>query len=116
MCTGRLLCDTYLSARELVKEVDYTLATLSRNLLSQERQELAAADVPGMNYTISPLHTCTQSSPSAFSPFHACSASCRDVAKQSKPLMIAFGGVLSHASRGVVTTLFLMPPVQCRPV
>lgn len=45
---GRLLCDTYLSARELVKEVDYTLATLSRNLLSQERQELAAADVPGM--------------------------------------------------------------------
>ncbi|KAL3140237.1 hypothetical protein ABBQ38_004511 [Trebouxia sp. C0009 RCD-2024] len=89
---GRLLCDTYLSARELVKEVDYTLATLSRNLLSQERQELAAADVPGMNYTISPLHTCTQSSPSAFSPFHACSASCRDVAKQSKPLMIAFGG------------------------
>ncbi|DBA99385.1 TPA: hypothetical protein ACH3X3_011985 [Trebouxia sp. C0006] len=44
---GRLLCDTYLSARELVKEVDYTLATLSRNLLNQERQDLAAADVPG---------------------------------------------------------------------
>lgn len=32
-----------------MKEVDYTLATLSRNLLSQERQELAAADVPGRN-------------------------------------------------------------------
>lgn len=44
---GRLLCDTYLSSRELVKEVDYTLATLSRNLLKQERQDLAAADVPG---------------------------------------------------------------------
>jgi hypothetical protein len=27
---GRLLCDTYLSARELVKEVDYTLKTLAR--------------------------------------------------------------------------------------
>lgn len=27
---GRLLCDTYLSARELVKEVDYTLRTLAR--------------------------------------------------------------------------------------
>ncbi len=44
---GRLLCDTYLAARELVREVDYTLSTLARNLLKQERAELAAADVPG---------------------------------------------------------------------
>lgn len=44
---GRLLCDTYLSARELVREVDYTLTTLARSLLKQERSELAAADVPG---------------------------------------------------------------------
>lgn len=57
MIAGRLLCDTYLSARELVKEVDYTLATLSRNLLSQERQELAAADVPGTYPPVSLLHT-----------------------------------------------------------
>ena len=56
LIAGRLLCDTYLSARELVKEVDYTLATLSRSLLSQERQELAAADVPGRN-----LHKITRS-------------------------------------------------------
>ena len=48
LLAGRLLCDTYLSARELVREVDYTLATLSRTLLNQERQDLAAADVPGM--------------------------------------------------------------------
>jgi hypothetical protein len=44
---GRLLCDTYLAARDLVKEVDYTLKTLSRSLLNQERHELTAADVPG---------------------------------------------------------------------
>ena len=44
---GRLLCDTYLAARELVKEVDYTLKTLSHSLLQQERHELSASDVPG---------------------------------------------------------------------
>lgn len=45
---GRMLCDTYLAARDLVKEVDYTLKTLSRSLLKQERHELTASDVPGM--------------------------------------------------------------------
>lgn len=44
---GRLVCDTYLSARELVKEVDYTLKTLARSLLQQERTDLS--DVPGKN-------------------------------------------------------------------
>ena len=44
---GCMLCDTYLAARDLVKEVDYTLKTLSRSLLKQERHELPAADVPG---------------------------------------------------------------------
>ena len=44
---GRLLCDTYLSARELVKEVDYTLSTLAGSLLQQQRSELSSADVPG---------------------------------------------------------------------
>jgi DNA polymerase alpha subunit A len=44
---GRLLCDTYLASRDLVKEVDYTLGTLARSLLRQERAELAAADIPG---------------------------------------------------------------------
>ncbi len=47
MVAGRLLCDTYLAARELVREVDYTLSTLSRNLLKQDRAELAAPDIPG---------------------------------------------------------------------
>ena len=50
---GRLLCDTYLAARELVKEVDYTLKTLSHSLLQQERHELSAADVPGQPPTLS---------------------------------------------------------------
>eukprot|EP00879_Flechtneria_rotunda_P029366 GHRR01031766.1.p1 GENE.GHRR01031766.1~~GHRR01031766.1.p1 ORF type:complete len:139 (+),score=42.75 GHRR01031766.1:126-542(+) len=44
---GRLLCDTYLSARELVREVDYTLKTLAQNLLGQARAEVATVDVPG---------------------------------------------------------------------
>jgi DNA polymerase alpha subunit A len=43
---GRLICDTYLNARDLVKEVDYTLATLSRNLLAETRSELSPSDVP----------------------------------------------------------------------
>ncbi len=40
---GRLLCDTYLAARESVKSVDFTLATLSSSLLGQHRSDLAAA-------------------------------------------------------------------------
>lgn len=44
---GRLLCDTYLAARELLKEVEYTMKGLARKYLGQERQDLSAADVPG---------------------------------------------------------------------
>jgi len=44
---GRLLCDTYLAARDLVHEVDYTLTTLARNLLKQDRSELSPTDIPG---------------------------------------------------------------------
>ena len=44
---GRLLCDTYLGARELLREVDYTLATLARAHLGQARSDLSAPDVPG---------------------------------------------------------------------
>lgn len=44
---GVLLCDTYLAARELVKEVDYTLTTLARELLQEQRSDLNASDVPG---------------------------------------------------------------------
>ena len=44
---GRLLCDTYLGARELLREVDYTMTTLARIHLGQNRSDLAAADVAG---------------------------------------------------------------------
>ena len=44
---GRLLCDTYLGARELLREVDYTMTTLARIHLGQNRSDLAASDVPG---------------------------------------------------------------------
>jgi DNA polymerase alpha subunit A len=42
---GRLICDTYLAARDLVKEVDYTLGTLSRSLLGEARAELGPGEV-----------------------------------------------------------------------
>ena len=45
---GRLLCDTYLGARELLREVDYTMTTLARIHLGQSRSDLSAADVPGV--------------------------------------------------------------------
>ena len=44
---GRPLCDTYLAARELVREGDYTLPMLARGLLKQGRTEGAPADIPG---------------------------------------------------------------------
>ena len=51
---GRMLCDTYLAARDLVKEVDYTLKTLARSLLNQERHELSATDLPGDSHLTRP--------------------------------------------------------------
>ena len=47
---GVLLCDTYLAARELVKEVDYTLTTLAHELIGEQRSDLAASDVPGLPF------------------------------------------------------------------
>lgn len=44
---GVLMADTYLAARELVREVDFTLTTLAGSLLGQQRFELPAAEVPG---------------------------------------------------------------------
>ena len=41
MClSGRLLLDTYVQSRDLLKEVEYSLATLSSKLLNQQRMEL----------------------------------------------------------------------------
>lgn len=37
--TGRLICDTFLSSRELIRETDYSLSYLSRNFLGQRRDD-----------------------------------------------------------------------------
>ena len=37
---GRLLADTYVCARDLLREVEYSLASLARAHLQQERPEL----------------------------------------------------------------------------
>lgn len=44
---GRLVCDTYLSSRELLREVEYSLSTLASKLLGQQCSEVAPGDVPG---------------------------------------------------------------------
>jgi len=45
---GRLLCDTYLASRDLVREVDYTLATMARVLLGQARSDLPPGGVAAL--------------------------------------------------------------------
>ena len=37
---GRLLCDTFLSARELLKENDYSLTNLAQNQLDFKRKTI----------------------------------------------------------------------------
>ena len=43
---GRILCDTYLSARELVRETTYSLTNLAQVKLGYERAEIDPVDVP----------------------------------------------------------------------
>ncbi|KAK7252825.1 hypothetical protein RIF29_37045 [Crotalaria pallida] len=43
---GRLLCDTYLSSRELLKEVSYSLTQLAKTQLNKDRKEVAPHDIP----------------------------------------------------------------------
>eukprot|EP00850_Spirogloea_muscicola_P002464 SM000009S23593 [mRNA] locus=s9:972011:982036:- [translate_table: standard] len=45
---GRLLCDTYLSARELLREVSYSLTALAERQLGKVRRELSPADTAAM--------------------------------------------------------------------
>ncbi|XP_019267003.1 PREDICTED: DNA polymerase alpha catalytic subunit [Nicotiana attenuata] len=45
---GRLLCDTYLSSRELLKEVSYSLTQLAKTQLNKDRKEISPHDVPRM--------------------------------------------------------------------
>lgn len=43
---GRLVCDTYLSAKELLRETTYSLTSLAASLLKVNRVEIEAPDVP----------------------------------------------------------------------
>lgn len=43
---GRLLCDTYVSAQELLRETTYSLTNLAATQLQQTRREIHAVDVP----------------------------------------------------------------------
>nr|GMD49750.1 DNA polymerase alpha catalytic subunit [Ipomoea batatas] len=46
--SGRILCDTYLCSRDLLREVSYSLTQLTKNLLNKDRKEISPHDVPQM--------------------------------------------------------------------
>lgn len=46
LTAGRLLCDTYLSAREHLRETTYSLANLAKTQLNMDRTPLDAVAVP----------------------------------------------------------------------
>ncbi|XP_008241474.1 PREDICTED: DNA polymerase alpha catalytic subunit [Prunus mume] len=46
--SGRLLCDTYLCSRDLLKEVSYSLTQLAKTQLNKDRKEIMPHDIPRM--------------------------------------------------------------------
>ncbi|KAF7851792.1 hypothetical protein BT93_L2647 [Corymbia citriodora subsp. variegata] len=48
---GRLLCDTYLCSRDLLKEISYSLTQLAKTQLNKDRKEIAPNDIPRMFQT-----------------------------------------------------------------
>ncbi|OWM66271.1 hypothetical protein CDL15_Pgr013488 [Punica granatum] len=48
---GRLLCDTYLCSRDLLKEVSYSLTQLAKTQLNKDRKEITPHDIPRMFQT-----------------------------------------------------------------
>ncbi|KAJ0971998.1 hypothetical protein J5N97_019957 [Dioscorea zingiberensis] len=58
---GRLLCDTYLCSRDLLKEVSYSLTQLAKTQLKRDRKEIASHDIPAkfqMSKTLLELVDC----------------------------------------------------------
>ncbi|KAL2520250.1 DNA polymerase alpha catalytic subunit [Forsythia ovata] len=45
---GRLLCDTYICSRDLLKEVSYSLTQLAKTHLNEGRTEITPQDIPQM--------------------------------------------------------------------
>ncbi|XP_057449530.1 DNA polymerase alpha catalytic subunit-like [Lotus japonicus] len=52
---GRLLCDTHLSSRDLLKEVSYSLTQLAKTQLNKFRKEVAPLGIPKMFQTAESL-------------------------------------------------------------
>ncbi|XP_058109892.1 DNA polymerase alpha catalytic subunit [Magnolia sinica] len=48
---GRLLCDTFLCSRDLLKEVSYSLTQLAKTQLNKDRKEITPNDIPAMFQT-----------------------------------------------------------------
>ncbi|KAK6923049.1 DNA-directed DNA polymerase, family B, exonuclease domain, partial [Dillenia turbinata] len=48
---GRLLCDTYLCSRDLLKEVSYSLTQLAKTQLNKDRKEITPHDILAMFQT-----------------------------------------------------------------
>ena len=46
LAAGRLICDTYLSSKELLRETTYTLTNLARTQLNSERRDVDPLEVP----------------------------------------------------------------------
>lgn len=45
---GRLLCDTYLCSRDLLREVSYSLTQLAKTQLNKDRKEISPHDISSM--------------------------------------------------------------------
>ncbi|GAB2231798.1 hypothetical protein Drorol1_Dr00010810 [Drosera rotundifolia] len=45
---GRVICDTFLCSRDLLKEVSYSLTHLAKSQLNKDRKEIAPHDIPKM--------------------------------------------------------------------
>jgi DNA polymerase elongation subunit (family B) len=45
---GRLVCDTYLAAKELIRETSYALTPLAASQLNEKRDDIEPVDVPRM--------------------------------------------------------------------
>ena len=46
LAAGRLMCDTYLSAKEVLRETTYALTNLARTQLNAERRDIDPLEVP----------------------------------------------------------------------
>jgi len=71
--SGRLICDTYLSAKELVRSKNFKLDTLSRKYLGVARRDIERDRIPeAFRNTNSLLHLCNHCANDAYLSFSLC--------------------------------------------